>query len=339
MDITILLPHFKTGKMTAYTISKLLEYKGRHSIRIIVIDNNSGDGSIEYLKPFQNDIYYIEYPKWRLQSHGIAFDYVLENGYVKTDYFLTIESDSFPTQDGWLDYYENIINEGYDCGASILKLSGGEYGHPAGSLYKKSVWQEAKKYSEGIQYHYFPNMSMKENFACHLMVHQSIFLNFISNPDDYIVLANGYKGLDEGKMIAKKNQYSPVVNPFHNGMGRFDESIKTYGQRNIDTEVHHILLNDTPKLVNRIGYEPGQSFFYWMLAMKKRIFHIPVKVKWIEGWENRQQEYTLNECGFKHLWSISAYFENNDPAMREVVEPKWKLVEELYNSIPGAQRV
>jgi len=58
MKFTILLPHYKTGKMTAYTIAQFLKHKGKHDIEILVVDNNAGDGSIEYLSPFQGIIQY-----------------------------------------------------------------------------------------------------------------------------------------------------------------------------------------------------------------------------------------------------------------------------------------
>ena len=42
MKITALIPHYKTGKMTAYSIAKLLEHKGEHDLKIVVIDKHTG---------------------------------------------------------------------------------------------------------------------------------------------------------------------------------------------------------------------------------------------------------------------------------------------------------
>ena len=47
-DTTILVPHFKTGKMTAYCIHQILKHKGNNDVHIIVIDNSEGEG-IDYL--------------------------------------------------------------------------------------------------------------------------------------------------------------------------------------------------------------------------------------------------------------------------------------------------
>lgn len=335
MTISILIPHWKTGMMTAYSISQLLKYKGKHEIEILVIDNNAGDGSVEYLKPFSKQIKYQAYPKDQLQSHGIAFDYILP--YVKTDWFITIESDSFPTQDNWLDYYEDLINKGYDGAGSLLQLSGGEYMHPCGALYNKKIWQEAKRYCNDVQFAYFPNMSVHTGFDCHLMIHKDIVEDVLNSPYDYIELAHNYKGNSRIEIINKMMYYSPVVAPFHNGMGMTNESLKTYGFRNIESEVPAILLKDKPKLINRIGYEPGQWFTYWQLAMNKNLFFIPTETKWIDGKPGTQQEYTLMGNGFKHIWGVSAY-KDVDPEDK-IAKIKQAIPEQLYNSLPENQKI
>jgi len=337
MKFSILIPHFKQGQVTAFTISQLLKYKGKHEIDILVIDNNSGDGSVEYLKPFKDAIKYQAYPKDIIQSHGVSFDYILPH--IKTDWFITIESDAFPTQDNWLDYYEDLINKGYDSAGSLLKLSGGTYMHPAGALYSKKVWQEAKQYCNNVQFAYFPNMSVSGGFDCHLMLHRDIVEKVLSSPYDYIELAEGYKGLDRHGMVSRMMYYSPVVAPFHNGQGMLNETIKTYGQRNLETEVPNILLKDKPKIVNRIGYEPGQWFTYWMLAMNKKVFFIPTETKWLPNRENQQQENTLNEAGFKHIWAGSSYLDMKDGDYHDVYEFKSKQIEEIYNSLPNNQKI
>lgn len=337
MKFSILIPHYKQGKITAYTISQLLKYKGKHEIEILVVDNNFGDGSNQYLKPFKNEVKYQAYPKDMLQSHGISFDYVLP--YVNTEWFITIESDAFPTQDNWLDYYESLINDGNDCAGSLLQLSGGEYIHPAGALYNKKVWQEAKVYCNEVQYIYMPNMSTREGFDCHLMIHKSVAELLLKKPYDYIELAENYKGFNQQFMIEKMMYYSPVVAPFHNGMGNVNESIKTYGQRSIASEVPNILLENKKKLIHRIGYEPGQWFCYWQLAMGKKVSVIPTEIKWLPNRENQQQEYTLMENGLRHIWAGSSYLDMKDTDFNDVYEAKSTLIEELYNSLPEHQKI
>src|ERR1700749_2044861 len=156
MKFSIVFCHYKTGKMSAYTVAQLLKYKGNHDIEILICDNNAGDGSMEYLSPFKDQITVFDYPKDRLQSHGIGYNLLFENA--SNEWVICMESDSFPIKEGWLDYYVRLINEGYDGAASLLQLSGGCYGHPAGALYKRSIWADAWHYLHfDCQYYYFPN--------------------------------------------------------------------------------------------------------------------------------------------------------------------------------------
>lgn len=336
MKLSIILCHFRTGMMTAYTISQILKYKGRHEVDIFVVNNNPGDSSEEYLVPFMDKIKYYNFPKGILQSHGIGYNFLAE--LVDTEYFICLESDSFPTQDNWLDYYVNLINEGYDCAGSLLSLSGGTYIHPAGALYRRSIWLEAAQYCKRVEYFYFPNMSMKEGFACHTMIHKSIVNEVLSNPEDYIELADGYKPYSPQLAEKKSAEYLPVVGPFHNGMGKNNESIHTYGLRTMKSEAGNVLLDNKYKIIKRIGAEPGQWFAWWQKAMGYKIFEIPTEVYWLPGKENQQQEKTIMVNGLTHLWGISAYH-GTDLKDSDVAKIKQSLPEQLYNTLPDHQKI
>lgn len=338
MKISILIPHWKTGKMTAYAISQLLKYKGRHEVNIIVVDNNVGDGSVKYLYPFSKDVEYIPYPKNIIQSHGVAFDYALVNGYVKTDYFITIESDSFPVQEGWLDYYELLIESGYDAAGSHMKLSGGFYMHPCGAIYKKTVWEEAYKYCLDIKYAYFPNMAMKDNFKSHVMIHKNIIDDVSKNPYDYLELAPEYKGDTRAIMRDRLAYYNPTCGPFHNGMGIRQESVMTYGNRTIETDAPFILLDNKVPIIKRVGYEPGQWLTYYLYATGKKVYDIPTDTVWMPGKQNIQQEYSQTEGGFRHLWGISAYHDL-DGGDKDIKEHKQSLPDILYDTLPINQKI
>jgi len=337
MQFSILIPHYKNGKATAYALAQLLKYKGHHELQILIVDNNSGDGSTKYFEPFAGSFEYYEYPKDRIQSHGCGYDFLMP--YVKNEWVVTMESDSFPTSEKWLDKFEEEIRYGFKCIGSTLQLSGGNYLHPAGSLYNKKIWEQAKEYCDNIPYHYFPNMAMKEGFACHLMVHKSIVNALLSKPEDYIELAEGYKPYFPQKAEAQATHYFPVRGPFHNGMGGLQESIKTYSQRSYWTDVPTILLNEKQKLIKRIGYEPGQWLYFWQQAMGYKILDLPCEIKWLQGREGQQQEYTLTCSGFKHLWAGSAYLDMKGTEMSDVYEFKKNQIEELYNSLPEHQKI
>lgn len=335
-SFSILLPHYRTGKISAYAVSQLVKLKGKHDIQIIVIDN-SNDDSINHilLTNLRHECEVIHYPKDKLQTHGIAFDFCLQNGYVKNEWFITVESDSFPTEDNWLDYYEKIIKDGYDGAGSLLSLSGGLYMHPCGALYKQSIWKEMEEWCKTVPYMYFPNMAMKEKFPCHLMVHKDFIDEFTENPRKYIELDHSYEKLSPGEMILKAYNYEPVCHPFHYGMGTSQESFNTYRFRTIDTETKRILFDGSePNLVWRMGAEPGQLFGSWMLAKGYKLKYIPTQVKWMPHREQQQQEYTLMENGFTHLWAVTAYDGCTVPELQDIVQFKSKQMNALYDSLP-----
>src|SRR5258708_4871074 len=124
---TILIPHYKTGKMTAYCISQIIKHSKDRQLEIVIVDNNSGDGSLDRVRavckelPGNLAVTFIAYPKELLQSHGCAFDFALKNGWVHNEYFITLEGDSFPVEDHWLEWYDEVIKNGGNCTGSILK--------------------------------------------------------------------------------------------------------------------------------------------------------------------------------------------------------------------------
>jgi hypothetical protein len=336
MKFTVLIPHWRTLKMTSFTVAQFLKYKGGHDIDIIVIDNSYPDESIKGLEPFKDQITILNNTSDKLSSHGIAYDMAMP--LVKSELIITAESDSFPTKEGWLDSYEDIIDKGYDCAGSLLRLSGGTYTHPAGALYRKSIWEEAKAYCDIMPYSYFPNMALHLGFPSHLMVHNSILNDFLAEPEDYIELADGYKPYSAYNAECKRLHYSSTVNPFHNGMGNKQEDINTFGFRTIESEASTILLDGKSKLIKRIGAEPGQWFSWYHAAMNKRVYNIPTDVRWLLGKENQQQERTIMDNGFTHLWGVSAYH-GTDLQDGDVAKIKQSLPEELYNSLPEYQKI
>lgn len=339
MNISVLIPHFRNGKVTAYAIYKILEHSKNHKVEIIVVDNGSKDGSAKYIEPFIEQIKYVPYNEDFISSHGIAFDYVLMNGLLSNDWFITMESDSFPETDDWIDYYEKLINDGYDCAGSYLRLSGGSYIHPCGTLYSKKNWVAAKRYCESIEYTYFPNMAMKDGFASHLMIHNSILDDVLYKPEDYIDVSSSYIGLTKEQMLEKARFYSMTNNPFHNGMGKNQESVNTYGGRTIETEIDNVILDNKRKLIFRVGAEPGQWLSWWHYATNRKTFRVPTDIKWIEGQENVQQEYTLMESGVKHIWAGTAYQDMKDTPLHAIYVFKENYINNLYNSLPENKKV
>lgn len=328
--------------MSFYAIHQLLKCKGPHQLDIYVIDNNAGDGTADNLRFFGDKIHIVPYPSDRLQSHGVAYDWIIP--YLRTEIFATIESDSFPTKENaeWLDTIFLLEKESYVSGGSQLDLSGGNFVHTAGAFYKKSIWQKCKRYVDEVQYSYFPNIAMKEKFACHLMVHESVMDQFMRAPENLVALAPEYQGKDEDYFANRLVDYMPIGRGvFHNGIGNTDESYYTYAQRNayIEGERNHILQDNKKPLIWRLGMEPGQFFCYWMLANGMDVYDIPTETVWMPGRESQQQEYTKMENGFTHLWGATAYHDSDLESIADIKALKNRTMEELYQSIPANQRV
>lgn len=339
MKITVLIPHFKS-KITAYSISQFLKYKGKHEVDIIVINNSVGHESIEYLTPFLNDVLVVDNETDKITSHGTAYDLVLSSGLVKSDYFLTAESDSFCIKPDWLDYYEKLTQEGYDIIGSTLQLSGGSYIHcGSGAMYSKRLWDEAKVFCDNVPYTYFPNMSRKYGFDCHLMVHNGILKEVLDKPDDWVNLAAGYIGLSKEQMLKKAEWYSPVNQPFHFGMGGLEETLSTYGLRCAENDAPTITLEKARKIIHRIGYEPSQFLNFFAVKTNKNIKEIPIRTVWIPDRKNQQQGYTINEAGIKHIWAGSSFIDMKGTDFNDVYEFKKSQIDELYNSLPENKKV
>lgn len=310
MKVSIIIPHYVTGDMTAYSVSKFIERKGRHEIHIIVIDN--GGGGIEKVA-IHPDVTILEYPKNLLQSQGIALDYALRtHPHLIEDYFITAESDSFPIDERWLDHYEDYVNQGYDIAGSRLKLSGGEYIHPAGTMYRKKNWIEAMECVRSYGYHFYDSG--------------------LSSPSCISLMRK--EKLEDQVAVDKLARYLPVATGvFHQGMAFGDDSLNSYGSRTMTTESPLILPRQGRSEYRRIMYEPGQWFAYWHVASGKEIKEIPTVVKWMDGRINQNQEYSLMENGFKHLWGITAYADckDPDPSMAKIIEFKRNQMNSLIS--------
>ena len=219
-----------------------------------------------------NEITIVSYPTTHaMQSHGIAFDYAIDTmKLVETPYFITLESDSFPVQDGFLDIYRHAYASGFDMIGSQLQLSGGNFIHPTGAMYTTKLYNEAAHYvKHNLPYMYIPNAAMKDGFPCHLMVKEEIFLTFLSHPRNYIEPNPALEPYVSTQLRHEQRRYLPVASGlFHQGMGYNLDSFGTYGHRNMMmAKVDFTKTED--QIVWRMGSEPGQWLCYYAVAHNK----------------------------------------------------------------------
>lgn len=101
--VTVLIPNYKTPKLTRLCLRLIRKYTNPDLIRVIVIDNDSRDESLEYLRSLtwieliERTVIPGESPSL---SHSRALDMALER--VKTPYVLSIHTDTLVRRPNWL---------------------------------------------------------------------------------------------------------------------------------------------------------------------------------------------------------------------------------------------
>lgn len=133
--VSICIPHWQVKKYMMLCLRSLRKHSVGESIEVIIVDNGSKDESLDYLRSLDG-IRLIERPEevhtnWPLNVFT-AWDRGLAEARGK--YFVTMHSDVFLRQDGWLDPFLREIEKSENIAASgAWKL---ELEHP---LY---LWQK-----------------------------------------------------------------------------------------------------------------------------------------------------------------------------------------------------
>lgn len=99
---TICIVNYKTEELTRLCLRAIRKFT-RVPYEVVVVDNDSGDGSLEYLRSLKW-IRLIERPGEMKNSgswaHGTALDRGLES--CTTEFFMAMHSDTFVHREGWL---------------------------------------------------------------------------------------------------------------------------------------------------------------------------------------------------------------------------------------------
>jgi GT2 family glycosyltransferase len=117
--VTILVPHYKTLELTKLCLRLLRKYTDPQLAKVIVIDNDSQDESLDYLRSLS----WIELIERKttgeipVLAHSRALDQALER--VTTPYVLSIHTDSLVRHKDWLTFllaqiekYPNVAGVG-----------------------------------------------------------------------------------------------------------------------------------------------------------------------------------------------------------------------------------
>lgn len=122
--VTILVPNYKTLELTKLCLRLIRKYTAQDDAHVIVIDNDSQDDSLQYLKTLS----WIELIERKRiahesppESHACALDLALER--VKTPYVLSIHTDTLIKHQDWLAFLLNQFKGSTDvAGVGSWKL-------------------------------------------------------------------------------------------------------------------------------------------------------------------------------------------------------------------------
>lgn len=110
--VTILIPNYKTLTLTQLCLRLLRKYTAAEKAKVIVIDNDSKDASLDYLRTLS----WIELIERKaipgespVQSHARALDLALNK--VTTPFVLSIHTDTLIKHERWLDFLIAQINK------------------------------------------------------------------------------------------------------------------------------------------------------------------------------------------------------------------------------------
>ena len=145
-EVTIIVPNYKTLEITKICLRLLKKHTNLNRVEVIVVDNQSNDESVEYLRSL-NWITLIERKVNQIEtgvsSHSRALDLALER--VKTPYVLSIHTDTFIKHDNWLDILLDPLKKNNNlAGVGSWKLESlskvRQWGHSFEQLWKRFLF-------------------------------------------------------------------------------------------------------------------------------------------------------------------------------------------------------
>ncbi len=110
--VTIIVPNYKTPELTKLCLRSLRKYTDCSRVKVIVVDNDSGDESVEYLRQL-DWITLVERKtdgEGGPEMHARSLDMIMER--VDTPYVLVIHTDTIMISSKWLDFMLQKITAG-----------------------------------------------------------------------------------------------------------------------------------------------------------------------------------------------------------------------------------
>jgi hypothetical protein len=138
-QVTILVPNYRTPEITKICLRLLRQFTNHELADVIVIDNNSGDASVEYLRTLKW-IQLIERDcvagESGVEAHSRALDLAMTH--VNTPYVLSIHTDTFVKRHDWLEVLLKNFDDTNVAGVGSWKLESKNMLRRAGIKFEQS---------------------------------------------------------------------------------------------------------------------------------------------------------------------------------------------------------
>ncbi len=127
--LSILIVNYRTPQLTVNCIRSVYEYTGYIDFEIIVIDNDSGDNSVEIIQNSIHDLQTHFLSKVRLEALPSNVGFARANNFAmsiaKGDTFLLLNSDTLVHDNAIGNSYTDFKSSGYGaCGVQLLNADG-----------------------------------------------------------------------------------------------------------------------------------------------------------------------------------------------------------------------
>jgi glycosyltransferase involved in cell wall biosynthesis len=193
-QVTILIPNYKTLELTKLCLRLIRKHTDLSLAKIIVIDNDSADDSLEYLRTLK----WIELIERQhipgeapALGHSRALDLALSR--VETPYVLSIHTDTLVRNNEWLPFLLKQIQSDNNIG-----------GVGSWKLESKSAWKTAlKKIERGFQLAYYSIIG-KKNHALEGLAHNHFYLRSHCALYRTDLLSKYQTGFSDGEEVAGK---------------------------------------------------------------------------------------------------------------------------------------
>ncbi len=110
-ELSVIIPNYRTCELTKFCLRSLKKYTDLDRVEVVVIDNDSGDESVEYLRKL-SWIKLIERKRGSGETppemHARALDEAFCS--VTTPYVLVMHTDTVVINPGWVDFLLGSIN-------------------------------------------------------------------------------------------------------------------------------------------------------------------------------------------------------------------------------------